>query len=161
VDPLIDDKIRFVRAYAGIMEMSTPHIYLSTIAFIPSDSPLHLYEVYSGAYPRGLKLVSDGHRCCRRFKLQAQSTRLHSLATASSSSLTRMMSLFRSGMRTQANASLVHFKVIISRSNEWGFHLMAKTLSLARMTRPFGSGMCTQTNQLAIRSKVILTASCR
>jgi WD40 repeat protein len=53
----ITDAEQFVRTYSEMMGISTPHIYLSSLAFIPPGSPLH--KMYLRQYPGVIKVTPD------------------------------------------------------------------------------------------------------
>ena len=57
----IRDVIRFVQKFAGVIDQSTPHLYLSALPFSPSKSPIakYLAEKFPGIAKVALGLHDD------------------------------------------------------------------------------------------------------
>ena len=156
----IDEAMRFVRAYGGIMETSTPHIYLSSIGFIPPDSPLH--KAYAAQFPGGIK-VASGNR--QSVQWTTMVLRIQTSSDVNAVELSPNGRLIVCGLCDNTIQVLDAYtgRLAISplQGHTSSVTSVAFSLSPALLIILLGSGMPIQASQSVIRRKVALIRSHR
>ena len=138
---VVKDVLKFVQIFAGVIDKSTPHLYLSGLAFSPSQSVMttHL-EKFSGIAKVAVGQQNDWPRneCVLQCGLLVSVALSPDGRHIVSGSYDKIVQVWDAQTGQQV-ATLS--KGTQTQSTQLLFHQMEGTLCQAHMTRPFEFGM--------------------